>query len=220
MDRGADLPSGPIGFRVTPFTGYELELVADDDALLAAMSAHGRRDVRRAERNGITVEEVDPVAEPGFATEYYGQVTNAFARRGSSPPYPVERVHAAIRHLHPSGRMVLLRSRGPGGEPAATGIFLGLPGATAFFWMGASERSLQHLLPNEALMWEALLRWRDRGAVRFDFGGGGQYKAKYGGDEITVPWLRRSRYDVLESARSTVIEVARRRRRTYRPLHP
>ncbi len=212
MDRRVGPDDVPPGFLAAHLPGYELCL-ADDDALLAGMTPHGRRDVRRALRNGITVEEVDPVRSPEFVDEYYEQVTEAFAKRSLVPTYPRARVEAVVRHLHPTGHLLLLRARTPDGVPAATGIFPGLPGGTAVFWMGASRRDRQSLLPNEALMWHALRAWRDRGAVRFDFGGGGRYKAKYGGAAIDVPWLRRSLLPGMERGREVVRRGVRRAQR-------
>lgn len=191
----------PPGFSTGRLPGYELRIDCGDDALMGRMRPNGRRDVRRALRNGIEVEEVDPDCDPSFAAEYYSQVEVAFAKRGLVPTYPLSRVDAAIRHLHPTGRMLLLRARTPDGEKAATGIFLGVPGAGAVFWMGASHPEHQSLLPNEALMWHALRGWRDRGATRFDFGGGGHYKKKYGGTLQEVPWVRCSRIGALERGR-------------------
>lgn len=203
MDRSIQ-PSDPVPprFHTGRLSGYELRIDIDDEALMAGMRKNGRRDVRRALRNGIVVEEVDPVADPSFAGEYYDQVSESFAKRSLVPTYPLERVQSMIRHLHPAGRVLLLRARLPDGSPAATGIFPGLPGAGAVFWMGASHREHQAMLPNEALMWHALRTWRDRGARTFDFGGGGQYKAKYGGEPVVVPWLRTSRFGVLEHGRT------------------
>jgi hypothetical protein len=213
MDRSCSPDSAPSGFQAGRLAGYELDLGGDDDSLLARMTSHGRRDVRRSLRNGITVEEVDPTADTSFVPEYYEQVCQSFGKRSLTPTYPIERVELMVRHLFPTGRLLLLRARVADGTPAATGIFPGLPGSTAVFWMGASHRPLQSQLPNEALMWHALRTWRDRGAVRFDFGGGGRYKAKYGGDEIRVPWLRRSRFGVLEHGRAAALQLARRRQR-------
>jgi hypothetical protein len=210
MDRALAAPEPlPRGFRVDRLPGWELRLDRDDDGLLEAMRPHGRRDVRRALRNGIVVEEVDPVAEPGFAAEYYAQVRTAFAKRGVAPTYPQRRVEQLIEHLHPSGRLVLLRARTADGRPAATGLFPGSPGGAAVFWMGASDPELQSSLPNEALMWTALRTWRDRGAVRFDFGGGGAYKRKYGGTPTEVPWFRVSRLAALEHGREALRRAAR-----------
>lgn len=216
MDRALDAASVPAGFRSGALAGYERDLRVDDDRLLGTMTAHGRRDVRRALRNGIVVEEVAPEGHRDLVDEYYAQVADAFAKRGRRPTYPPDRVVAALSHLEPE-RVLVLRARTPEGEPAASGIFPGLPGSTAVFWMGAGDRDRQHLLPNEALMWHALRAWRDRGAVRFDFGGGGTYKAKYGGTPIGVPWLRASRFRSLESVREA---LRRRSRRSGPPVAP
>lgn len=210
MDRS--LPStieAPRGFYVGQLSGYERRIDTDEEHLLGGMTKNGRRDVRRALRNGVVVEEVDPTIDSDFASEYYEQVTESFAKRSLAPTYPLERVEAMIRHLHPSGNLVLLRSRLPDGKLAATGVFPGLAGAGAVFWMGASHREHQALLPNEALMWHALRTWRDRGAVTFDFGGGGRYKSKYGGQGISVPWFRCSRFAILEKGRGVAQRTVR-----------
>lgn len=206
--------AAPPGFRVAVLPGFELDLRRSDDELLAAMTAHGRRDVRRALRNGIEVEEVDPTDPGDFVAQYYGQLTEAFAKRAATPTFPIGRVHALVRHLGPTGRLVLLRARTPNGEVAATGIFPGLEGRTAEYWGGASWRSHQPMLPNEALMWTAIRTWRDRGATRLNFGGGGTYKAKYGGAPHRLPSFRCSRPRALEHARTAVQAMDRRRRRT------
>ena len=208
MDRGLVSERVPPGFRAGVLPGFERDLRASDAELLAGMTPHGRRDVRRALRNGVTVEQVGPEDADAFVGEYYAQVTEAFAKRGRTPTYPAGRVSAALRHLAPD-RLLVLRARTSDGVVAATGIFPGLPGAAAVFWMGASRRDRQSQLPNEALMWHAMREWRDRGAVRLDFGGGGTYKAKYGGTPITVPWLRASRFEVLERARDRLRQRAR-----------
>jgi len=211
MDRHVtrrDVP-GDAGYVVSALGGYERVLDVDDDELMAGMTSRGRRYVRKAHRNGVEVERVDPAAERGFAAEYFAQVVQAFAKRSLVPPYSVERVDAMIRHLHDDGRLVLLRSRDPDGRPVATGLFPGLPGRTALFWMGASHRDAQGLLPNDALMWAAMRTWRDLGAVRMDFGGGGDYKRKYGGEPIEVPWLRRSRFAGMEHARGAAQRAVR-----------
>ncbi len=214
LTRDEDVPDG---FEIGHLGGYELALerggvALDDDGLMDAMAKNGRRDVRRALRNGIVVEEV-PATDPEFAAQYYAQVAEAFAKRDLVPTYPVERVSAVMEHLGPSGRLLLLRSYTPDGDLAATGIFPGLSGSTAEYWMGGSYRTHQALLPNEALMWTAIRTWRDRGAVRFNFGGGGKYKAKYGGEPHRLPWVRRSRFRGLEQARKTAWSLYKRQQR-------
>lgn len=201
----------PPGFRADPIDGHDLDLDGDDDALLARMTAHGRRDVRRAVRNGIEVEVVDP-ADPTFAAEHHAQVRQAFARRDQQPSFGVERVEALLRHLGPTGDLLALRARTPGGEVAATGLFPGRAGGPAELWMAASDRTHERLLPNEALLWAAMREWRDRGAVRLELGGG-RHKAKYGGVVRRRLWVRCSRLAALETARDLARRAQRRRQR-------
>ena len=62
------------------------------------------------------------------------------------------------------------------------------------FWGGASWRKYQILRPNEAIQWEAMKIGRQKGLQRYDMGGQREYKRKYGGAEIEVPWFRKSKY--------------------------
>lgn len=205
-----------LGYVADALRGFEVQL-GDDEAMMGAMTANGRRDVRRGIRNGIEVELVDPLADRSFAHEYYSQALEAFAKRGLAPPYPPDRVEAMLRHLAPHDQVVALRAYDPHGRPAATGIFPGLPDRTAVFWMGASRRTSQRHLPNEPLMWHAFRAWRDRGAARVDLGGHGHYKAKYGGRPIAVPWFRRSRIATFEVGRSVARQAHRfRQERSHR----
>ncbi|NJO38548.1 MAG: hypothetical protein HC871_14265 [Rhizobiales bacterium] len=45
--------------------------------------------------------------------------------------------------------------------------------------------------------------WKARGAVRHDWGGGGAYKAKYGGTPFTAPSFWKSRHELIRLARDT-----------------
>ncbi len=96
------------------------------------------------------------------------------------------------------------------GPVIAAGIFPGGHGS-AYYWGGASRTAAQPLLPNEALLWAAITSWRERGAVRFDFGGGGPFKEKFGGTPIEVGWARHSRPAALERLRGPAATLARRR---------
>ncbi|HRW36289.1 MAG TPA: GNAT family N-acetyltransferase [Aquihabitans sp.] len=206
------------GFRRSWLPGYQLAIGgrADED-LLAAMTTSGRRDVRRALRNGIEVDAVDPQEPDAFLAEHRHQLEAAFAKRGLRPTYGASRTASLVRHLGPTGHLLLLRATTPEGQVAATGIFVGLPGGTVELWAAASERALQPLLPNEALMWAALRWWRDAGAATFDFGGGGSYKRKYGGAEHRLARLRWSRWSSLEAGRRAALAVRRSVRRPHPP---
>ena len=212
-DRGiTDADAAASGLRRDDLPGWELALGASDDELLAHMNQMARRNIRKAEQAGIAVEEVDPFAPGDFVGEYFSQVSEAFARRRRRPPYGPDRVTALIDHLGPAGNLLLLQARGPDGAVVATALSTGIADGPAEFWAGASRRNHPGVAPNELVMWESLRRWRERGAIRFNFGGGGPYKQKFGGDPHVQIRLHGSRFGVIDTARATVVAAERRLR--------
>jgi predicted N-acyltransferase len=162
------------------------------------MNSACRRCIRKAEKSGVQIEEA---SDATFVDDYYTQLQDVFAKQGLVPTYPRERVRALVEHVLPTGRLLLVRARSPDGTCIATGIFPAM-NDTMFFWGGASLRQHQILRPNEMVQWFAMRYWKARGIRRYDMGGGGEYKRKYGGREIAVPWIRKSRHPVLESLRN------------------
>lgn len=215
---GADADA--LGWAHTPRVTLEVDLARDEDALFAALKPAARRNIRKAQREGVTIEEA---ADLGFADDFHAQLTDVFAKQALPPPYGVERVRALIRHVGPSGRLLLLRARDADGRCIATLICPAL-GRSAYFWGSASWREHQRLRPNEALWWHAARHWKARGVRVFDLGGGGDYKRKYGVTaELTIPLLRVSRTPVLARLRSGAergVELRRRAVGRLRAIEP
>lgn len=211
---GADFE--PLGFRCSPFETFELDLTRDEEAIFAAMSRTCRWAIRRSAKNGVTIEEAH---DEDFADEYYAQLEDVFAKQSLKPPYDAERVRELIRCIQPTGRMLLVRALSPAGDPIATAIFPAMNG-TAWFWGGASWRSHQKLLPNEPVFWYAIRHWRARGMTVLDTNGGGDYKRKFGVEELTIPFARKSRVPgvgpLRDVAASLYTRSAFRGRRTRR----
>jgi hypothetical protein len=183
-----DLDGLDVQYRV--YRGFEIDLTRGEDELFSKMTSACRRCIRKAQKEGLIVEEAH---DPGFADEYYAQLQDVFAKQDLVPTYGVERVRQLIRHVHPTGQLLLLRARDRSGRCIATGIFPHMNGVM-YFWGGASWRQHQLLRPNEAIQWSAMKIGKQKGLRSYDMGGGGEYKRKYGGREITVPWIRKSRY--------------------------
>jgi CelD/BcsL family acetyltransferase involved in cellulose biosynthesis len=200
-----------LGFETDPKLTYEVDLARDEDAIFGGMSSACRRAIRKADKSGVTVEEATGEA---FADEYFAQLQDVFAKQALVPTYGVERVRALIRHIEPTGRLLMLRARSPEGQSIATAIFPAFNG-TAYFWGGASWRSGQILRPNEALFWHAMRELRRRGVTTLDLGGAGDYKRKYGTTEAWVPALRRSRFPGLPQLRA-MARIATDRRQRWR----
>jgi CelD/BcsL family acetyltransferase involved in cellulose biosynthesis len=195
--------------EVNPKTTFEVDLEQDEEALFAGMTSACRRCIRKAEKEGVTVEEADDL---GFADDYYAQLRDVFAKQALVPSYGVERVRELIETVHPSGRLLLLRARAPDGKCIATGIFPAMNRAM-YFWGGASWRSDQVLRPNEAIMWYAMRYWRRRGIAVCDLGGGADYKRKYGPSEVARPFFRKSRFRAVSRARNLTKTAFKMRQR-------
>lgn len=210
MDRDATARDTALaGSASRSYTTYEIDLSLDEAELFGNLSSACRRCIRKAIRSGVRIEESD---DPSFAAEYFEQLRDVFAKQRLTPTYGLPRVQALIRHLRPTENVLCLRARDAQGRCIATGIF---PGANqrAYFWGGASWRRYQIVRPNELLMWHAILGWKRRGVRYLDLGGSGEYKRKYGGTQLTVPWMRASRYPGLSLLRQAAVSSVRARQR-------
>jgi hypothetical protein len=186
-----------LGFEQRPMDGFQVDLAKTEEELFAGFSKTCRWSVRKAEKLGVVVEEA---TDESFADDFYSQLMDVFGKQSLVPTYPIERVRALMRHLLPVGQLLLLRARDPEGRCIASGIF---PGGSNFmvYWGGASWREYQHLLPNEAIQWYAMRYWQARGMKLYDMMGKGEYKRKYGGKRVSIPWFRKSRSPIFETAR-------------------
>lgn len=198
-----------LGLAHRILSGFEIDLTRSVAELFGNMSGACRRCIRAAEKRGVTIEEARDIE---FADEYYAQLRDVFSKRSLVPPYGVERVRELITCLCDSRHLLLLRARDPTGRCIATGIF---PASheMMYFWGGASWTDSLSYRPNEAIQWYAMQYWRNRGVRRYDMGGGGEYKRKFGGYEIAVPWVRRSKYPAVEHMRSFAQRVFQWRQR-------
>jgi hypothetical protein len=210
MDRGLDGDSVlPSKFNCRAYQGFEIDLEPDENALFSRLKPECRTCIRKAIRCGVSIEEA---RDDRFAAEYYAQLQDVFGKQGLAPTYRVERVAALIRHLSPTGNLLLLRARDSEGRSIASAVCVAMH-QRGFVWGTASWRSFQHLRPNEMLFWHAILRLKARGIRFLDLCGAGEYKRKYGGYRISVPWLRSSRYRFLPAFRSAVAISSRIRQR-------
>jgi Acetyltransferase (GNAT) domain len=198
-----------LGFQCEAYDSYRTDLTKLEDEIFNGMESACRRCIRKAEKSGVTIEEAH---DHGFADEYYEQLKDVFAKQGLVPTYSVGRVRSLIKHMEPTGRLLLLRARNADGKCIATGIFPGF-NQIAEFWGNASFRQSQSLRPNELIHWYAMRYWKRRGVGIYDWGGGGIYKKKYGCIPYSVPWFTKSRYSVVSRLRAEAKKVFARKQR-------
>jgi hypothetical protein len=177
-----------LGFQYRLFQGYEIDLSPDVDRLWSNLRKDCRGSIRKSIKNRVSIEQAHDME---FADDYYSQLEDVFAKSNLATPYGKERVRLLIENLLPTGRLLLLRARDENNRCIATGILPAMNGVM-YSWGAASYRDSQHLRPNEPLHWEAMKHWKARGIITCDMVGGGDYKKKYGGYPIAVPWARKS----------------------------
>jgi CelD/BcsL family acetyltransferase involved in cellulose biosynthesis len=200
------------GCEVGRGPSFESDLTLSEDALFASMHSSYRRCIRKSQKSPLSIEEVSE--DDGFAEEYHRQLMEVFEKHHTTPSYGVERVRRLIARLSPAGGLLLLRARDGEGRSIATGIYPYGP-HMGQFWGNASYKFGLHLRPNQALHWHAMRRLKALGVERFDWGGGGTYKLRFGATPIDVPRLSRSRNRAVtqlrEAARFTVKRMQRAR---------
>jgi len=193
----ADDIAGCAHARVEPLHWYAVDLTPTEDELFASFKSQCRNCIRKAAKSGVVVEEARDV---GFADDYYAQHLEVMGRLDLQPTYSLESLRRMIEAMLPTGNILLLRSRGPGGESIATGIFLSA-GDSAVFWGAASRREFQSLRPNEALAWHGIRAMKAREARTFHFGGEcDQYKEKFGTTDAGLVRITCARNAVLARA--------------------
>ncbi len=193
------------GYDVEIGRSFVVDLDQPEPGILARIRRTTRQELRKAERAGLHVETAN---DGSFADEFYGYLQAAFARQGLTPTYPVERVRALISALQPSGQVHMLRVRTPAGASIAASLSVGR-GRYAIAWGMGFDRSNTEFHPIELLWWETMRSWKAAGASSLDLGGGGSYKAKYGGIEIATAHHYRSRWRAMGVGRWLVRHLTR-----------
>jgi hypothetical protein len=203
------IEDGPPGFAREFYISYRTDLTKPEEELYNGMDSGCRRCIRKAEKSGVKIEEAHDFA---FADEYYQQLIDVFAKQRLVPTYTVDRVRTLIKHLEPTGRILLLRARDSDGNCIASGIFPGF-NKIAEFWGNASFRSSQNLRPNELMQWYAMRYWKRRGIEIYDWGGEGKYKEKYGCVPYRVPWFTKSRFELISKLRDEAKKMFNRKQK-------
>jgi CelD/BcsL family acetyltransferase involved in cellulose biosynthesis len=138
---------------------------AESDVFAALHPNQVRRNIRRAQRAGVTVREGHAEAD---VTEVFYRLHTRTRHRLGVPVQPLRYFRLLWRRLLEPGLGTVLIAE-LGGVPVAAGVFLAF-GGTCIYKYGASDERHLDARPNHLLFWEAI-RWAmARGCRTFDFG--------------------------------------------------
>jgi hypothetical protein len=146
------------------FYGHSLELAADERQMFGKMDGSARQAVRKAEKDGVTVE----VSQSKEAVRDFYVLQCQTRKRHGLPPQPLGFFLNIWRHILSQNQGVVVLA-GADGEKIAGAVYFFL-GGRAIYKYGASDLRRQHLRPNHLVMWTAM-KWLARnGATSLHLG--------------------------------------------------
>lgn len=154
-----------------------IDLTQPEDQLLANMRRQTRYEVRRAEKQGITVSHDNSEA----IFEEFHQVQAATARRQNFVPPSLQTLQAERQAFKDHAQ--IYRADTSDGQPVAYGLIIGSGQEAAYYEAASTE--LNHRLPGAyALLWQAIKDLKSAGYRRFNLWGiapAGQPHHRYAG---------------------------------------
>jgi hypothetical protein len=141
-----------------------------DEELRRALREPARKNIRKAERAGVTVSAAESEAEVEELFRLLEATGERIRERGSKAVYPLEFFRAAWRHMTPTGSAVLLLARAGDALLAGQLYFVSAEGVMYYHGGSTRDRELTPRQGSSAIFWHALRMARDLG-VPFDMGG-------------------------------------------------
>jgi hypothetical protein len=152
------------------------------DEIWATFKSSIRRNVRKAIRNGVTMEET--MGQPGI-DEFFSLYLESMRRNRAVPKYSRKLVAAILDRIVKTGKGALLLARREG--QAIAGILVVDSEQASHYLMGGSRTDALKYRSNDLLFSEAIKRAVDKGFAFFDFLPSGiedhslvQFKTKWG----------------------------------------
>jgi FemAB-related protein (PEP-CTERM system-associated) len=165
--------------------GSRLALPRTTDALWNGLDRKLRNQVRKARKEGLTVERGDV----GLVDDFYGVFARNMRDLGT-PVFPRALFQEALRRLPVDGRIYVVRHQS---VPIAASVFLGWRGTVLVPW-ASSLREYRSLCANVLLYWTMLEAAVEGSYTTFDFGrstpGGGThlFKQQWGAIDTPLHW--------------------------------
>ncbi|ABM30056.1 lipid II:glycine glycyltransferase FemX [Nitratidesulfovibrio vulgaris] len=161
-------------------TTHVLDLTPGEEALWNGLEGRCRTAVRKAAKEGVTVE---PMADDAALERFVDMLEGVYARQGLTSP----NTRAFYRDVWRTfgGREVVGLTARHEGRDIASALFV-MDARDAYYISGASAGDCGRLSPNNILQWEAIRLALARGVVRYDFVGSdipriARFKASFGG---------------------------------------
>jgi len=172
------------GYEHEQELNFLIDLARPVEVIWEGLNRTARKNVHRAERDGLVVQEVS--TEEGL-TDFYALLRQVYAD-AQVPLADVSLFRAAFELLRRRGLARFVLARSPQGVAGARVVLLYK--GVIFDWYAGADRQRRDSRPNDFLVWHTLQWGAAHGYHTFDFGGAGHpdvpygvrdFKAKFGG---------------------------------------
>ena len=173
------------------YYGHTLDLTQGEETIFSNLRDSTRRNIRKAEREGVSVSFVNSVDGVNAFYRF-----NCMTRKQHGlPPQPFRFFRNIYEHIIATnlGFVAIAES---GGHTIAGAVYFHF-GEKAFYKYGASDKGYQHLRPNNLVMWEAIKHYAQKGYKTLCFGrtepensGLRQFKTGWNTKEHIIPYYK------------------------------
>lgn len=175
---------GDWGARHEDHLNFLIDLRRPAEDIWQGIAASARRNIRKAERQGVTFVDV---TSPDELAEAYQLLCDVYEHISVPLPH-VSLFQAALDILVPRGMLRILAAQAEGRMIGVLNLLVF--NGVATYWYTGAPRQFSRFRPADSLVWRGIEAARAAGAHTFDFGGGGrpdeeygvrEFKAKFGG---------------------------------------
>ncbi len=175
------------GFVHEGHLNYLINVTRPPAALWADIKSNAQRNIRKAQKLGVSIEEVTDAGQVGPA---YALLKNVY-RRIQVPLAAESLFRAAFDILHPAGMFKILLVKAA--DALAGVLTLLLYKGTIIYWYTGVDKAYAAYRAGDLLVWHVLEWGSANGYRQFDFGGAGRpdepygvrdFKAKFGGELV------------------------------------
>lgn len=187
------------GFAYEEHLNFLIDLARPPEAIWAGIRSNARRNIQKAQREGVIIEEA---TEPVQVDVAYVLLHDVY-RRLQVPLADESLFRAVFDVLQPAGMFKIMLARVEGKDIGVMTLLLHKD--TIIYWYTGVDKAYSAYRANDLLVWHAL-EWGSRNGYRtFDFGGAGKpdeeygvrdFKAKFGGELVSY-----GRYKCVHSPR-------------------
>lgn len=175
------------GFVYEGHLNYLINLAQPEKDIWAAIRSNAQRNVRKAQKSGVIIEEVQ---HKEGVTAAYAVLQQVYKR--IQVPLPDESLfQAKFDILYPQGMFKIFLAKLE--EEIVGALTLLIYNGVMIYWYTGTLREFSSYRVNDYLVWYILKFGSTNGYHTFDFGGGGKpdeeygvrdFKAKFGGDLV------------------------------------